>query len=150
MNYTKTAVIILITAMVLSLVLTYASIMTIIQNSKDNTERVLTSFVVENSTLIYNSIKNGNDFTASLNADYFISKYLLAGTLDFDGTYLYNKTSNGGYVYRLTVPRTTFTVVNTLNLTCSYNLRIPVEFAGKRITEMIIPINVKTSFNLKN
>lgn len=150
MNYVKTAVIVLITAMVLSLVLTYASIMTVVQTSRDNTERVLNSFVIENSTYIYNSIKNGSDFTTSLNTDYFMSRYLLDGTLDYDGVYLYNKTSDGSYVYRLTVPQTIFTVANTLNLTCSYNLHIPVEFAGKRITEMVIPIRVKTTFNLKN
>lgn len=150
MNYVKTAVFVLITAMVLSLVLTYASLMTIVQTSKDNIERVLNGYVIENSTYIYNSIKNGNDFTVSLNADYFVSKYLLDGTLDYDGTYLYNGTSDGGYVYRLTVPITTFTVANTLNLTCSYSLHIPVDFAGKRVTELVIPVKVKTSFNLKD
>lgn len=150
MNYVKTAVFVLISAMVLSLVLTYASIMTIVQTSKDNTERVLNSFVIENSTLIYSSIKNGSDFTTALNADYFMTTYLSDGTLDYDGTYLYNENSEGGYVYRLTVPQTAFTVANTLNLTCSYNLHIPVEFAGKTFTELIIPIKVKASFNLKD
>lgn len=149
MNYIKSCVYILITAMVLSLVLTYASLMTIISTSKDNTERVLKSYVIENSTIIYNSIKNGTDFTPSLDAEHFRTRYRADGTLDFDGNYLYNRNTKGGYVYKLSIPKTTFTVSKTLNLTCTYSLRIPIEFAGKKVTELIIPIKVKTTFNLK-
>ena len=149
MNYVKTAVYILITCMVLSLVLTYASLMTIIGTSKDNTEKVLTSYVTENSIYIYNSIKNGHDFTHSLNAEYFSDRYLENHTLDFDENYLYNRNSEGGYVYKLTKPQTDFSTKNTLNLTCTYDLHIPVEFAGEKITDLIIPVEVSTSFNLK-
>ncbi|OGO91728.1 MAG: hypothetical protein A2Y17_13275 [Clostridiales bacterium GWF2_38_85] len=149
MNYVKTCVYILITVMVLSLVLTYASIMSVIQTSRSNTERVLQSYVTENSTYIYNSIINGNDATPSLNQDFFSTRYLTDGTLDYDGAYLYNRDNKGGYVYRLTMPITTFTVSGTLNLTCSYTLKIPIDFAGKMVTELSIPIKVKTSYNLK-
>lgn len=90
--------------------------MTIIQTSKANTERILHSFITENSTYIFSSIKNGNDFITAINAEYFTEKYLSDGTFDFDGTYLYNKNSEGGYVYKLSVPVVSFTVTNTLNL----------------------------------
>ena len=72
MSHIKTAVIVLITAMILSLVLSYASIMTIVQTTKSNTERVLNSFVIENATYIFSSIKNGNDFTSSISSSYFV------------------------------------------------------------------------------
>jgi hypothetical protein len=150
MSHLKTAVIVLITAMILSLVLTYASIMTIVQTTKSNTERVLNSFVIENATYIYSSIKNGNDFTASIDSWYFIYKFYSDGTLDYDGFYFYNRDSDGGYVYRLTNPQTTYTVNNTLNLTCTFDLLIPLDFAGKQVTELRIPIKVKASYNLKN
>ena len=81
MTHIKTAVIVLITAMILSLVLTYASIMTVITNTKSNAERMLDSFVIENSTLIYSSIKNGNDFTEYINSYDFINKFYLDCTL---------------------------------------------------------------------
>lgn len=149
MAYIKTAVIVLIISLVLSLVLTYASILTIEETSKENTERVLNSFVTENSTYIFNSIKNGNDFTQSIDENYFVSKYSLDGSLDFDGSSLYNVNCKGGYVYRLSIPQITFTKTNTLNLTCTYNLMLPFDFAGKRFTELIIPIRVKTNYNLK-
>ena len=150
MTHIKTAVIVLITAMILSLVLSYASIMTIVQTTKSNTERVLNSFVIENSTYIFSSIKNGNNFTAAIDANYFVTKFSLDGTLDYDGRYFYNRDSKGVYNFRMTIPQTTFTVNNTLNLTCTFDILLPLDFAGKRVTELRIPIKVKTSYNLKN
>ena len=51
---------------------------------------------------------------------------------------------------KLTSPQTAFTVNNTLNLTCTFDLLIPINFAGKQFSELRIPIKVKTSYNLKN
>jgi len=150
LTHIKTAVIVLITAMILSLVLSYASIMTIVQTTKSNAERVLNSFVIENATYIYGSIKNGNDFTSSISSSYFVYRFYIDHTLDYDGNYFYNRDSEGSYSFKMTTPQTTFTVNNTLNLTCTFDLLIPIDFAGKRITEMRIPIKVKTSYNLKN
>ena len=150
MTHIKTAVIVLISAMVLSLVLSYASIMTIIQSTKDNTERVLDSFVTQNTTVIYSSLKNGSDFTPAIDTDYFVSNFSLDRTLDYDGTFLYNRDSEGGYNYRMTTPNTIFTINNSLNLTCTFDLLIPLDFAGKQFTELKIPMKVQTSYNLKS
>jgi len=149
MSHIKTAVIVLVTAMILSLVLSYASIMTIVQTTKSNTERVLNSFVIENTTYIFSSIKNGNDFTTAINVNYFVSQFSSDCTLDYDGIYLYNKDNKGTYNFRMTTPQTAFTVNNTLNLTCTFDLLIPINFAGKQFSELRIPIKVKTSYNLK-
>jgi len=150
MAYIKTAVIVLITSMILSLILTYASVMTIVQTSKSNTERVLNSFVIQNTTLIYNSIKNGNTFIAAIDANSFITQFSSDCTLDYKGGYFYNKDSKGSTIFRITSPQTTFTVNNTLNLTCVFDILFPINFAGKQVSEIRIPIKVKTSYSLKN
>ena len=49
----------------------------------------------------------------------------------------------------MTNPQTFFTVSNTLNLTTTYDLLFPINFAGKRVMELRIPIKVKASYNLK-
>jgi hypothetical protein len=149
MSHVKTAVIVLIVAMVFSVILTYASIMTIVQTTKSNTERVLNSFVIENSAYIYDSIKNGSNFTTAIDTNYFVYKFYLDGTLDYDEGYFYNRDSKGDTIFRMTTPQTTFTVNQTLNLTCTLDVLIPIDFAGKRVTELRIPIRVKTSYNLK-
>jgi len=150
MSHVKTAVMVLVISMVLSLVLAYASIMTIVQTTKSNTERVLNSFVIETSTYIYNSIKNGNDFTTAINANYFVSQFSLENSLDFDGNFLYNKNDRGVSIFKMTNPTTRFSVDNTLNLITTFDLLIPVQFAGKQVTEMRIPIKVTASYILKN
>lgn len=149
MTHFKTATIVLIIALLISLVFTYASMLTIVQNAKDNTERVLDSFVIEGATGIYSSIKNGNSYITSINSDYFVYRFFTDRTLDFDSTYLYNKNSKGETLFKLTIPQTTFTVNNTLNLTCTYDLFIPMHFAGKQVMELRIPIQIKTSYTLK-
>lgn len=149
MTHIKTAVVVLIIAMLLSLVFMYASIMSVVSSTKSNTERVLDSFVIENATYIYNSIKNGNDFTSGINANYYISKTSSELSLDISGGMLYNRDEQGGYNFRMTNPQTFFTVSNTLNLTTTYDLLFPINFAGKRVMELRIPIKVKASYNLK-
>ena len=149
MSTVKTAFVVLITAMILSLVLTYASIMTIVQTTKTNTERVLDSFVIENATYIYNSIKNGNDFTESINANYYVSKTSSELSLDLIEGLLYNKNEQGDSIFIMTNPQTRFTVDNTLNLTTTYDLLIPINFAGEKVMDLRIPIKVKASYNLK-
>ena len=150
MSHVKTAVIVLIVAMIFSVVLTYASVMTIVQTSKSNTERVLNSFVIKNTTLIYNSIKNGNTFTAAIDANSFVTQFSSDCTLDYDGSYFYNRDSEGNTIFRITSPQATFTVNNTLNLTCVFDILLPINFAGKQVSEIRIPIKVKTSYSLKN
>ena len=149
MTHIKTAVIVLITAMILSLVLTYASIMSVIRQTKGNAERLLNSFVIENSTLIYSSIKNGNDFTEYINSYDFINKYYLDCKFDNDGKFLYNKDDKGNLIYKLSNPDVTYTINKSLNLTCTMNVYFPMEFAGKKFSDLIIPIKVKTTYNLR-
>ena len=150
MSYVKTAAIVLIIAMIFSVVLTYASVMTIVQTSKSNTERVLNSFVIQNTTLIYDSIKNGNTFIAAIDTNSFITQFSSDCTLDYEGGYFYNRNSEGSTIFRMTSPQTTFTVNNTLSLTCVFDILYPINFAGKQVSEIRIPIIVKTSYSLKN
>lgn len=149
MAHIKSAVMVLILSMVLSLVLSYASIMSAITQTKDSVERLLDSFVVKNSTQIYNSIKNGNDFTNYLSQYDFKNRFSLDNTLETDGNFFYNIDSDGNTVYKMSSPTVGYTIKNSLNLYCTYNIYFPIKFAGKHFTNLIIPIRVDTSFNLK-
>ena len=58
-SYFTPVVVILIIAMILSVVLFYATTKSTIETTRDNTKRVLDSYVMKNSIDIYNSIKQG-------------------------------------------------------------------------------------------
>lgn len=149
MSHVKTAVIIMILAMILSVVLTYASIITIISTTKENTQRVLDSFVIQNSQLIYDSIRNGNDFTEHIDANAFLVAFDGELSLDLSGNMLYSEDVEGNVIFKMTDPLTAYQVDNTLKLQTSYDLLIPVRFAGKELFDLRIPVTVKASYNLK-
>ena len=148
-SHVKTAVLVLVFCMILSAVLTYAGMMTVIQTSRDTTTRVLDSFVTHNSTLIYDSLKNGHDFTTNLDTDFY--KNLLSGefSLDFYGNSIYALDEDGQIVYYMTNPNVTYDYTNTLKLKASYIVGIPVRFAGEIVTYLNVPITVHSYYNLK-
>lgn len=143
-------VITLVIAMILSVVLFYAQCMTIIQTTKADTERVLESFIMKNSIEIYNSIKQGHDFTEKFDENFYISQTSSELSLDFSKNRLYNYGTDGEIVYAMTNPQVTYKVDKALKLKASYTVIIPVRFAGNQISELEIPITVTRSLTLKS
>lgn len=142
-------IVVLAIAMILSMVIFYANVMTVIQVTKDNTERVLDSFVIRNSKEIYASIKQGNDFTESFDESLYISDIsneLSLGTLN---NMFYSKGENGEATYMMTIPEISFSVENELKLKAEYNIIIPIYFAGRSFSNMTIPITVNSHYTLK-
>lgn len=148
-SHIKTAVMVLVFCMILSAVLTYAGMMTIIQNSKDTTNRVLDSFVTHNTTVIYDSLKNGHDFTSELNDNYYKNLLFCEFSLDFRENNIYALDDEGQIVYYMTNPDVTYDYANTLKLKSSYTIGIPVRFAGKVVTYLKVPLTVYSYYKLK-
>ena len=148
-SYFTPCVVILILAMILSVVLFYATTKSTIETTRDNTRRVLDSYVMKNSIEIYNNIKQGNDFTEDIENSFYLSAVSSELSLDSSTGYLYTVDANGDIVYRMTNPNVTYKVDNTLQLKASYDLQIPVWFAGKIIYWFTVPVTVGSSLTLK-
>lgn len=149
-GYFTPCVITLVIVMILSAVLFYANAMTIIQTTKSNTERVLDSFVMKNSIEIYQSIKQGHDFTEKFDKNFYVSQTSSELSLDKSSNTLYSIGEDGKTIYSMTNPNVTYKVDNALKLKASYNLMIPVEFAGKKLFDLVIPLTVTSSLTLKD
>lgn len=149
MSHVKTAVLVLAIAMVFSAVLLYANIMTIVQASRDQTQRVLDDFVMHNSIEIYDSLKNGDDFSQRLDAAFYRSEVFSAFSLDIVGTSLYSMDEQGQVQYVIINPRVGYEVENTLKLNASYYLSIPIRFAGNHLFDLKMPVTVKSYYVLK-
>lgn len=149
MSHIKTAVLVLIFSMVFSIVLTYASMMTIVQTSRDNTIRVLDSFIMHNSKEIYSSLKNGNDFTEDINKIFYKSSLSDEFSLDIYGNSIYCIDEQGKLIYMMSNLDLDYDYSNTLKLNASYTIEIPVKFAGKTIIYFKMPITVRSYYNLK-
>ena len=148
-GYFTPCVITIVIAMILSAVLFYAQCMTIIQTTRADTERVLESFIMKNSIDIYNSIKQGHDFTEDFDENFYISQTSSELSLDSSKNRLYNYGADGEIVYSMTSPRVNYKVDKTLKLKASYTVMIPVIFAGEHIFDLEIPITVTRSLTLK-
>ena len=148
-GYFTPCVITIVIAMILSAVLFYAQCMTIIQTTRADTERVLESFIMKNSIDIYNSIKQGHDFTEDFDENFYISQTSSELSLDSSKNRLYNYGADGEIVYSMTNPNVTYKVDKALKLKVSYTVMIPVIFAGEHIFDLEIPITVTRSLTLK-
>ena len=146
-GYISACIYTIVIAMIFSAILFYASCMTIIQTTRDNTELVLESFIMKNSVLIYDSIKQGHDLTEFF--DFYISEISSRFSLDIQGDTLYNYSEEGEIIYKMTNPYVTYKVDKALKLKASYTVVIPVHFAGKRLFDLHVPLTVTRSLTLK-
>jgi len=148
-GYITACVITLVIAMILSIVLFYANCMTIIQTTRSNTERVLDSFIMKNSIDIYQSIKQGHNFTEDFDEDYYISETSDELSLDYTTDTLYNYDDGGNLVYSISNFNVSYKVDKTLNIIVGYDLHLPVVFAGKEMFDLIVPATVTSNLTLK-
>ena len=148
-GYITACVITLVIVMILSAVLFYAQCMTILQTTRDNTELVLESFIMKNSILIYDSIKQGHDLTEYFDENDYFSELSSRFSLDIRGNALYNYGEEGNIIYAMTNPYVTYKVDKALKLKASYTVMIPVTFAGTRLFFLRIPLTVTRSLTLK-
>ncbi|MDD4493871.1 MAG: hypothetical protein PHV32_05920 [Eubacteriales bacterium] len=148
-SHIQTAVLVIIFAMIISTLLVFWNAMTIINVSRDNTTRVLDSFVTHNSIEIFNSLKNGSDFSEDLDKYFYKSILSDEFSLDLYGSSMYSYSENGKLIFMMTNPNVAYDYQNTLKLRAAYTVWIPMRFAGKIITYVRIPVTVQSYYNLK-
>jgi len=149
MSHIQTVVLVLIIAMIFSVIFSYWSMMTVVNTSKDTTKRVLDSYVMHNSIEIYNSLKNGNDYSEELDKIFYKSSLLSEFSLDLRGNTIYSYGEDGKLIYYMTNPTVDYDYSNTLKLNASYRLYMPIRFGGIVVTYLWIPITVRSYYNLK-
>lgn len=149
LSYIKTAVWTLVICMVLSLTMTCASLMTLIQTAESNIQRVLDGYVTKNSKLIYDSLKKGSDFTQSLNESFYVSAVSEELGMDISGNVLYHENEQGVLIYQIANPNVAYEWEDTLKLRATYDIILPVRFAGQTVATLRIPQKVVSYYNLK-
>lgn len=148
-GYIKVCVIIIILCMLLSVFISFVSAVSIIRQVERNARVVLDSYVTQSSIEIYNSIKNGSDYTELLNNAGYISEFSSFNSLDFYRNMLYSYDEDGNEQYRLTLPTLSFIRDKQLKIAVNYDITIPLYFAGIRVTEATVPITVVSRLNEK-
>ncbi len=148
-GYIFPCVMIVVVCMILSVVIFFASAVSMVRITEQNTKIVLDSYVMQNSIQIYNSIKQGNDYTQALDREAYVNALCDFCTLEKSGSYLYAYNDDGSLKYLITPPVITFRKENTLKIRLAYTLYVPIWFDGKIVRYAIIPVTVDSSFNEK-
>ena len=141
-GYITPCVLIIIFVMIFSIIFTYSASISKVNLMRENTKVVLDSFVTQNSTEIYNSIKQGNDYTEAIDTEEFRTSLISFCTLEIENGMLYSYDADGKELYRITEPILTFRNENELELVVTYTISIPMWFAGTEFASANIPIEV--------
>ena len=141
-GYIVPCVLIIIFVTIFSIIFTYSASITKVNVMRENTKVVLDSFVTQNSTEIYNSIKQGNDYTEILDTEEFRTELISFCTLEINDGMLYSYAADGKELYHITEPVLSFREANELELVVNYTITIPMWFAGNQFPSANIPIEV--------
>lgn len=128
--------------MIFAGIFTYSASISKVNLMRENTKVVLDSFVTQNATEIYNSIKQGNDYTGVIDTDEFHTSLISFCTLETDNGLLYSIDADGQELFHITEPTISFREANELELVVNYTLTIPMYFAGNEFPAVNIPIEV--------
>lgn len=149
-GYVQACVMILILCMLIAICLTFASTVNTIRTVERNARIVLDSFVMENSILIYDSIKDGHDFTETVDIGEYRSQLADYNDLSGSGMYLYHFCEDESWDYCISRPDLSMTESNTLKIAAHYRIIIPIHFAGKQVASVSIPMTVETKWTDKH
>ena len=141
-GYITPCVLIIVFVAIFSIIFTYSASVSKVKLMRENTKVVLDSFVTQNSTEIYNSIKQGNDYTESVNAVEFTDALCDFCTLDETASRLYSYDSEGNLKYSMTYPEMSFRQENELEIVIHYTISVPIYFAGQKIDTANVPIEI--------
>lgn len=141
-GYIVPCVFILIFAMIFAMIFTYSASISKVNLMRENTKVVLDSFLTQNSTEIYNSIKQGNDYTEAIDTEEFRTSLISFCTLEIDNGMLYSIDADGQELFHISEPTLGFREANELELVVNYTITVPMWFAGNEFPAVSIPIEV--------
>ena len=141
---------ILVISMIFAAIFAYASLSSIVRKAKEDTQRVLDSFVIENAAEIYASIKNGNhDAIGREYSERFIDRLHTELGLSRQASVLYNRSMNHEVIFQFNDTLTGTVRNDVLELKTDFKIIVPVWFAGNKLFDLTIPLQVKSLYVLK-
>lgn len=148
-GYVFPCVMIVVICMMLSVFIFFAGVVNMVRITQENTKIILDSYVMKSSIEIYNSIKQGSDYTDVLDQNVYIDDLCNFCSLAKSSYFLYAYDEDGQIKYMMTRPTIIFQEENTLKIELRYTLYVPVRFNGNIVRYAVIPVTVDSSFSEK-
>lgn len=148
-GYIPICILIVILCMMLAIFINFVSAVNIVRQTKRNARVVLDNYVMQNSIEIYDEIKNGNDHIEVIDTSSYINAFSSFNSLDLSDDMLYCYDDEGNELYRIMIPVISFVQEKQLKIKLEFDIIIPMYFAGIRVVEATVPVNVTSLFNEK-
>ena len=145
----KNCVMIVVICMLLSVFLTFSFAVNIVKQVERNSRVVLDNYVMTDAIDIYNSIKQGSDKDESLNASRYQTALSEFCTFVKQGNFYYNYDDDGNVQYYISAPTLGYTDSGTLKIYTTYNVYVPVYFAGIKVGTANVPLTVTSKLKDK-
>ena len=124
------------------MIFNYAASISKVNVIRENTKVVLDSFVTQNSTEIYNSIKQGNDYTEAIDSNEFRTSLMEFCTLEKKSGKLYSIDGNEKEIYHISMPTLSFKESNQLELCVNFTVTVPIRLLNDTTITANIPLEV--------
>ncbi len=141
-GYIVPCVLILVIVILFMMIYNYTATVSKVNVVRENTKVVLDSFVTQNSTEIYNSIKQGNDYTEVINNNEFCTFLMEFCTLENQSGKLYSIDGDGNEKYHISMPVLSFKESNQLELCVNFTVTIPIRLLNDTTITANIPLEV--------
>lgn len=143
-----TCVLVMVIGMVASMLIVFATSISMVRYTKDNVTLTLDSYVMHNSVEIYNSIKQGSNAIEVLDTEEYLTQLRQFAKLDQRGEFLYAYNNDGGLNYYMTTPQFR-EGDHTLELQVSYTQYLPIRFFGEVVVCAQVPVTVTSALTSK-
>ena len=148
-GYIAPCVMVVAICMIIAVLVSLVVAVNVIHITKKNSKIVLDSFVIENSILIYDSLKNGYDYTEYFDEEVYIDNLCDFCTFAKGEEFLYAYTEEGNLKYKISRPVLSFSSDSQLKLIANYTVYYPIDFNGIVIDMAEIPIKIESKFKEK-
>ena len=148
-GYIPACIMVIILCMLTAVCLTFITAIGVVRMTERNSRIVLDSFVMQNAIQIYDSIKNGTDYTQELDETAYVEALCDFAKFDKIGDVLYACSEDGEWMYSITSPVVSFTYEETLKVYASYTVTVPIVFGDVSMEWLRIPVTVESRYNEK-
>lgn len=143
-GYVLPCVLVLAMSMVASMLIVFATSISVVRYTEDNVALTLDRYVMLHSVEIYNAIKQGSNAIDGVDQEAYVAQLCQFASLERQGQNLYAR----GDSYHMTVPELN-SETDTLQLTVRYTQFVPIRFFGTVMLYARVPVTVTSALTSK-
>lgn len=145
-GYVSTAVCLFFATAIFALVLTFSEALGALRVIYESSKRALDSCVIDNATIIYDSIKQGHNRATSIEGTLFEERFIIETGGARESGNIVKTEKNGSVIWSVEDTEISFETENVLRLRADYTVKVPLRIGELLSFDIEIPITVKSRY----